>query len=75
MEINTCPICDDQIRLKSDGIIQFCKCKCLCIDKTKEYVRYVGVIPKESLLYNWKNKNNDIIKKLKINLDIKEKSI
>ena len=36
--------------IKNNEIMQFCKCKCLGIDKTKEYIRYVGEIPKESLL-------------------------
>ena len=43
----TCPICETTVDLIPDGCIRNCKCKLLGVDHTKEYTRYLGVIPKE----------------------------
>ena len=54
----TCAICDDEIELNYTGKLQYCKCKCLGVDSTKEYTRYLGTIPKEDPGYEqWKTNN------------------
>jgi hypothetical protein len=57
----TCPICETTIILIPDGSLRFCECKALGVDHTKEYTRYIGIIPKEEPEFeNWWKKNNEL---------------
>jgi hypothetical protein len=63
----TCAICNNTIELIPDGKLRYCPSKCLGIDHTKEYTRYLNTIPIESDNYEeWVSKNRDIINKARL---------
>jgi len=66
MNTVTCPICEHQIELVPDGILKYCVCQCLGVDCTKEYTRYLGVLPLEDPNYSQlEEKKQETIKALK----------
>ncbi len=66
MNYATCPICDEKMTLIEDGILRYCKCRCLGIDSTPEYTRYLGTIPVESPSYmEYKEKKKDVLDKMR----------
>jgi hypothetical protein len=67
MEISTCPICDTQLEHIQDGILHYCKCKSMGIDCTPEYIRWIGVLSKESNNYeDWAEKHKETLSKLRL---------
>lgn len=72
MSTYTCPVCDDTIPHLEDGILKRCKCTALGIDCTDQYVRIVGVWPKEDPNFEkWSQQNEEMLKKLRANYQSK----
>lgn len=66
MEHYTCPICDTKIEIILDGKLRSCQCSVLSIDCTKDYNRFIGTVPLESINYNeYYEKNKSIIEKMR----------
>ena len=62
----TCPVCFHKISLIPDGVLRYCPCRCLGIDHTKEYTRYIGSIPVEDTGYaEFEEKKGEILNKMR----------
>ena len=58
----TCAICDSTVSIINDGRLRYCSCRCLGVDSTEEYTKYIGTIPKEHQDYiKWYESNKSII--------------
>lgn len=65
----TCPICESTIELVPNGRLYYCLCRGLGVDHTKEYTRYLGVIPKEHPNFPaWWERYKDTIKLYQLTL-------